>query len=149
MTATLAPQPMKNLSSPSTSTGSVAAVINEMTDGASRAFLTIQYPAFGLLASDQAGRCDVFGPLCQTGSVTVPVDLTSSTITSVVPCSTYLSAQAQSVLHGSNAFYNQEIYQQGTVSNTAVNHWLSSFGRSPQCSMACPIYNRRVYSDVI
>ena len=42
----------------------------------------------------QTQECDIFGLACQTGSITVGMDLTTATITTVLPCSSYLTAQS-------------------------------------------------------
>lgn len=83
------------------------------------------------LASDQAGKCNIFGPLCQTGTVTVSVNLQSTTTTTVVPCSSYLLAQASWVAPSSRSFDNAIEWP---PLKTQISAWGSSFGRSPECT---------------
>lgn len=71
-------------------------------------------------------ECDIYGPLCQTGSITVAVNLTSTTSPTVVPCSSYLSAQAYSMA-GAAFLDHYRIY-------VGDEDYSSSFGRSPQCT---------------
>lgn len=55
---------------------------------------TIAFPPFVLLSSNPSSGCDLFGPLCQTGSIVAEVEHTGTTITTTVPCSDYLRAQS-------------------------------------------------------
>ena len=66
--------------------------------------------------------------MCQTGSITVGLNLTSTTTTAVVPCSSYLSAQAVSLV---GPYYLDEYRPRLYVDD---DNWSSSFGRSPQCT---------------
>ena len=71
------------------------------------------------------GSCDIWGLLCQTGSITVGVNLTSTTTQTVVPCSDYLMAQSYSA-------YPYPPDQ--SLAFEASLDYLSSFGRSPECT---------------
>ena len=41
----------------------------------------------------QTQDCNIYGPVCQTGSITVGVNLSTATTDTILPCSSYLSAQ--------------------------------------------------------
>lgn len=84
----------------------------------------ISFPPFVRPSINPVAECDIFGPLCQTGSIAVGLDLTSVTKTTTVPCSYYLSAQYHSV-------HPQRFDQNVGVGDA---NYLSSFGRSPQCT---------------
>ena len=96
----------------------------------------LSYENFLLLPSDQAGNCDVFGPLCQTGTATISLNIREATTTSVVPCSSYLAAQSSWIsLHLTDG--------ERDLGGASKSSWISSFGRSPECTA----FARAVYSD--
>ncbi|MCJ1435077.1 hypothetical protein MMC27_004447 [Xylographa pallens] len=75
--------------------------------------------------------------------ITVGVDLIGSTTTTAIPCSSYLSAQSA---------YEEPILSSLFLGITS-NDYMTSFGRSPQCSTLVPsgIYNNidgPIYSSV-
>ena len=76
------------------------------------------------LPSDQAGECDIFGPLCQTGTVTISLDIDGTTKATAVPCSSYLTVQSAWV----------SLREESMVSTKQASSWASSFGRSPECT---------------
>ena len=81
------------------------------------------YPPFIRPSINPTAECDIFGPLCQTGSITVGVSTGTTAATAVVPCSYYLSVQSASVppmVH--------------TGLNKSLDPWYLSFARSPQCT---------------
>ena len=118
----------------------IATVTTNGVTNSSWAWWNQTYPNYVPLASDQAGNCDVFGPLCQTGTVTVGVNLSSTTTTTVIPCSSYLSQQASSIAPDWGSEYPLDIYPYemhdwpDTYLVGKVFPWLSSFGHSPQCT---------------
>ena len=72
------------------------------------------YPAFVPPSANANQACDIYGPLCQTGSITVGVNVSNTVTTTTTACSCYLTAQKL------------------TATTCA---WCSpSFGRSPQCT---------------
>ena len=81
------------------------------------------FPAFLRPSVNPSPECDIWGPLCQTGTIVVAVNLTSTTTITTVPCSYYLSAQSSSVESASEASHAR-----GPLD------YRSSFGRSPQCT---------------
>ena len=84
----------------------------------------------------QTQDCNIYGALCQTGSITVGVNLTTATATAttVLPCSSYLSAQSTYIasenypgdLNG--YFFPEDLSDGSDLSNWAIN-----FGQSPEC----------------
>ena len=80
----------------------------------------------------QRQECDIYGPLCQTGSITVTKNLTNVTTATVLPCSSYLTLQSYH-LRAVGDVYLGGYYQ---------DHWYTSFGRSPQCTSLAQAYSR-------
>ena len=86
----------------------------------------------------QTQDCDIYGSPCQTGLITVGVNLTTATTSTVLPCSSYLSAQFTYV-------WNQTYFGVPTQDNPATGNkgegwgndegdpWGTNFGQSPQC----------------
>lgn len=79
-----------------------------------------------IIPFSQSQQCDIFGPLCQTGPITVGVSLASSTTTTTLPCSSYLTAQATHLL-------SARLESGGRIEVEDAREWLATFGRSPQC----------------
>ena len=83
----------------------------------------ISFPNF-ILQTVNNQECDIYGPLCQTGSITVGVDLTTATTTTTVDCSYYLSAESYS-----NRYLKTAIaFQKGIAPP-----YLQNFGRESEC----------------
>lgn len=80
-------------------------------------------------------ECNIYGPLCQTGSITVGVDLTSITTTTTLPCSSYLTAQS-SYLNLANPFPCE-------IKPFFPDVWKSGFGRSPECTSYAAVYRNQ------
>lgn len=89
----------------------------------------ITYPAFIRPSVHLTTECNIWGPLCQTGSIVVAVNMTSTTTFTTVACSHYLAAQSASVA--------------SIVANPIGTMWgddermvdyQSSLGRSPECT---------------
>ena len=78
---------------------------------------------YGHYDTTKIGSCDLFGALCQTGSITALVDYNGTTSTTSVACSDYLSAQKDAY---QSSHQNEGIGYPGAFA--------ASFGRSPQCS---------------
>ncbi|KAG8530461.1 uncharacterized protein KY384_004964 [Bacidia gigantensis] len=69
--------------------------------------------------------CDIYGPTCQTGNITVKVSIHGCvSATTTLPCSSYLSSQAQ-YLHS----FIPNVPSNGTL----PWDWQKGYGRSPQC----------------
>lgn len=68
--------------------------------------------------------CDIFGPIDQPGDVVVGINETSTTATTEVACSQYLSAQSVSLVGQA----------QGFDLGCSDKKYAMSFGRSPECS---------------
>ena len=102
----------------------------------------------------QTQNCDIYGSPCQTGSITVGVNLTTATTTTVLPCSSYLSAQYTYI-------WNQTWFHVPTLDNPAsgnkgegwsngdVDPWGTNFGQSPQCRSYAEALRRgqSIFSD--
>ncbi len=71
--------------------------------------------------------CNIWGPLCQTGSIAVGVNLTTTVKVTTVSCSEYLSAQAESACPGYLADRGRGDYR------PPRDDYQTSFGRSPEC----------------
>ena len=84
----------------------------------------------------QTQDCDIYGPICQTGSITVRVNLTTATATTVLPCSSYLSAQSTYL-----SYQNDEsglsdplwVFHNGEFDPPVLLDWDINFGQSPEC----------------
>jgi hypothetical protein len=86
-------------------------------------------PEFIRPAINPRAVCNIWGPLCQTGSIVVGVNITNMTSKTTVPCSEYLSAQAESAMHGYLASRGKnDVYLMGLDDDYHL-----SFGRSPEC----------------
>lgn len=87
------------------------------------------FPNFIRPSINPTAECNLWGLLCQTGLITVGVNLTTTVTTTTVPCSYYLLAQAKSA---------DLAYQPGDLNIHLLRPeagYLSSFGHSPECSV--------------
>ena len=78
--------------------------------------------------------CDIYGPICQTGSITVGI--TSADTSTVLPCSFYLSAQSTHLATedspgGGQGFWENHV--EDTSNDTGLVDWDRNFGQSPEC----------------
>ena len=78
------------------------------------------FPQF-ISPGSQSQECDIYGPLCQTGSMTASMSVASEISTTVVPCSYYASAQS---------FWANPL---GTNGVDVEHEYWTAFGRSPDC----------------
>ena len=90
-----------------------------------------------IIPYDQTQACDIYGALCQTGSITVGVNLTSKTSTTVLPCSSYLSAQSS---------FLGNIDMGNLTGNIWPMEWQINFGRSPECRSYARAFSRGQYT---
>lgn len=86
----------------------------------------------------QKQDCDIYGSPCQTGSITVGVNLTTATTTTVLPCSSYLSAQWTYIWNQTySSVPTQEYPNTGSKGqgwqNGDGDPWGTNYGQSPQC----------------
>ena len=92
-------------------------------------------------------ECDIYGPICQTGSITVEVNLTYATTTSVLPCSSYLKAQSQYLQPPNSAVSYDPLYVIDYRDwNYIPRDWLINFGQSSECKSYAEAYNRRQFT---
>lgn len=88
-----------------------------------------EFPRFIRPSVNPVAECNLWGLLCQTGLITVGVNMTTTVTTTTVPCSYYLSAQAKSA---------DPAYQLEDINIHLLRPeggYLSSFGHSPECSV--------------
>lgn len=97
---------------------------NKSTTSPSRSPFNSGFPY--IIPYNQTQECNIFGPICQTGSITVGVNLMSTMTTTTLPCASYLTSQSSYLSHfnpfphGIKAFWPIE--------------WQEGFGRSPECT---------------
>ena len=97
----------------------------------------------------QTQDCNIYGPVCQTGSITVGLNLTTATTNTILPCSSYLSAQFAHVEYlqyedfiqiypavNDSSELAQVLADYGWLDNELLpplRDWNINFGRSPEC----------------
>ena len=98
----------------------------------------------------QTQDCNIYGPACQTGSITVGVNLTTTTTNTVLPCSSYLSAQFAHLKHEQHGGFpliypeandsselTQDLENDGWEGDDdllpRLRDWNINFGQSPEC----------------
>ena len=88
----------------------------------------------------QTQDCNIFGPICQTGSITVGVNLNTATTTTILPCSSYLSAQAAYLEFemngddpGPDDYWSNDVMMNGVFESSDLEIWDVEFGQSPEC----------------
>ena len=87
---------------------------------------------FKTLKSDQSGDCRPFGLLCQTVTVTATIVEETDTITSTVPCSSYLSAQLSQL--GIFSLLVDDGLMLPPEETAPAASWQHAYGRSPDCT---------------
>ena len=85
-----------------------------------------------LIPYNQPQECKIFGPICQTGSVTVEVNLTSTTTTTTMPCSSYLTSQS--------SYISNFNYFPDAIKAYWPAEWQAGFGHSPECTSYADIW---------
>ena len=123
---------------PSTTNSSANLSIQPFNSTSSSTVLPFSY----IIPYGISQECNIYGPICQTGSITVGVNLTYATTTSVLPCSSYLKAQSQYLQPPDDSGY--DIIVDGT--NNWPNDWLPHFGRSPECKSYAEAYSRQQFT---
>ena len=86
---------------------------------------TTTYMPF-IIPYDNNQECNIYGPVCQTGFITVAVNLTTTTTNTVLPCSSYLSTQSDYLMGSIDGSDPEKV-------DDLPNDWLVSFGHSPEC----------------
>lgn len=87
---------------------------------------SLSFPDFIRPLVNPTEDCNLWGPLCQTGTIEVELNLTTKITTTTVPCSYYLSAQAKSAVRPGYIWANPD-YQ-------------TSFGHSRECSAYAQVF---------
>ena len=99
----------------------------------------------------QTQECDIFGLACQTGSITVGMDLTTATITTVLPCSSYLTAHSSYLVSAGGfrqdlAAYDPAMTWFAFATTGIVKTWGVNFGRSPECTSFAQDFSKTLYT---
>lgn len=98
----------------------------------------------------QTQDCNIYGPVCQTGSITVGVNLTTATTNTILPCSSYLSAQFAHLEYlqyggfpqlypdvNDSSELTQDLEDYGWTGDVdmlpRLRDWNINFGQSPEC----------------
>ena len=102
----------------------------------------------------QSQDCNIYGPVCQTGSITIGVNLSTATTNTVLPCSSYLSAQFAHLEYeqfvrleyikyedfpgvNKSSELAQDLVDYGWLANVdqipRLRDWNINFGQSPEC----------------
>lgn len=87
-----------------------------------------------IIPPENTQECNIYGPLCQTGKITVGVDLISQTTTATLPCSLYLTAQSK--------YLNINNPQPCAIKPYYPEVWKQGFGRSPECATYANLWAR-------
>ena len=104
----------------------------------------------------QTQDCNIYGALCQTGSITVGVNLTTATTTAttILPCSSYLSAQSTYIASKNDPEdldswffpYNLSIFPYNLSDYSDLSNWGTNFGQSPECRSFAEAMNQGQYT---
>ena len=95
----------------------------------------------------QTQDCNIYGPICQTGSITVGVNLTTTATSTILPCSSYLSAQSaylmdeneNIILGNPNTDWGDSVPgwlggpEDQMFDTPDLADWNTNFGQSPEC----------------
>ena len=101
-----------------------------------------------IIPFDHTQDCDIYGPICQTGSITVGVNLTTATTTTVLPCSSYLSAQSAYLVNDfyGPGFAESGFWDDGDYDDPILGSWDAGFGQSPECRSYAEAMSRGQYT---
>ena len=77
-----------------------------------------------IIPYSQTQDCNIYGPLCQTGSITVEVNLTTATTSTILPCSSYLSSQSAYLKNENENMISRNFHRDWGASPPG---WLGSF----------------------
>ena len=108
----------------------------------------------------QAQDCDILRPICQTGSITVGMNLTTTITSTILPCSSYLSAQSTYLAsgneklvlsnparkRGANAPGWLESFDDYLFHFPDLMNWNTYFGQSPECRSYAKAVRRGRYT---
>ena len=82
----------------------------------------------------QKQKCDIYRPMCHTGSITVGVGDESATKTTTLPYSSYLTAQS--------AFLVRDDPGHDPLLPFYPGYWAQGFGHSPECASYAEVWQR-------
>lgn len=93
-----------------------------------------------IIPFDQKQDCNIYGPICQTGSITVGVNLTSATTNTVLPCSSYLSVQSKHLDDENDPGDDDDddddnltLWRGFSDDGSDLTDWYVGFGQSQEC----------------
>lgn len=84
-----------------------------------------------IIPYDKPQDCNIYGPICQTGSITIDVNLTTAITSTVLPCASYLSAQSSYVTDLGRIGCFRQSYA-GDDGDPLIS-WQKKFGESQEC----------------
>ena len=113
-----------------------------------------------IIPHGQRQDCDIYGPICQTGSIIVGVDLTTTTTSTVLPCSSYLNAQSTYLAHENEKLVLSNPAREwgnnppgwlGSFDDYLFHFpdlmgWNTHFGQSPECRFYAKAMRRGRYT---
>ena len=88
-----------------------------------------------IIPYNQTQECNIYGPICQTGVITVGIDLISTTTTTTMPCSSYLTSQSSYISH-----FN---FFPDAIKPFWPAEWKVGFGRSPECTSYADVWRNQ------
>ena len=103
-----------------------------ITSSSSMSITERRFPNFIRPSINPSKECDLWGPTCQTGTIVVDVNLTTTVSPTTIPCSSYLTAQSLSA-------QSPDAYKPYQYSD-----YMASFGRSPQCQSFADYASARI-----
>lgn len=86
-----------------------------------------------IIPKENTQGCNIFGPLCQTGSITVGIGSVNATATTTLPCSDYLTLQSKYLNEWNENFQSDEKYH-CPVMPVSDEDWMREFGHGPECA---------------
>ena len=123
-------------------------------------FSTTAAPYFPfIIPFGQTQECDIYGLACQTGSIKVGINLTTTTMTTVLPCSSYLTAQSCYLVNTARSSNLMAQPSLGAIfglpggalpwrfgSTGILKTWNANFGQSPECRSFAQAYSNGQYT---
>ena len=108
----------------------------------------------------QTQDCNIYGPVCQTGSITIGVNLSTATTKTVLPCSSYLSAQSVHLEYEEFERLNPGEDESSEIAQDledtewmqelgyipSLRDWDINFGQSPECRSYAEAMNSGKYT---
>ena len=86
-----------------------------------------------IIPFDQTQDCNIYGPICQIDFITVGVNLTTAITTTVLPCSSYLSATSTHLVDESADSDADKFDACEPMYDPDLWNWILNLGQSPEC----------------